>query len=91
MDQRSPVGLMDRIRFIGYGILVGIVIGAVIGWMFHAWVGFLFKLFIVFIFMIPLIAAIYFWRRVTTTPPPARTTVRDADWIEIEAGGRSRR
>lgn len=91
VERTSYIPFMERIRFIGYGLIAGIVIGAIMGWMFHAWIGFLVKLVIVIIFLIPLVAAIYFWRRVTSTPAPAKSNVRDADWVEIESASRSRR
>lgn len=94
MNRNSHVPFMDRIRFVGYGLIAGIVLGAILGWMLHAWIGFLFKLVILMLFLIPFIAAIVFWRRVTgrSSSTPAQTsTVRDADWIEIESSSRSRR
>ena len=91
MERPSYIPFMDRIRFIGYGLIAGIVIGAIMGWMFHAWIGFLVKLVIVIIFLVPLVAAIYFWRRVTTSAPPAKSNVRDADWVELESNSRTRR
>ena len=90
---RSPnVPLMDRIRLIGYGLIGGVVAGAVLGWMFHAWIGFLFKLFILLVLLVPFIAAVIFWQRVTSKPSTPRSAdVRDADWVEIEANTRPRR
>jgi F0F1-type ATP synthase assembly protein I len=81
--------LMDRVRLIGYGAIGGIVVGAFLGWMFHDIVGLIVKLMIVIILLIPLVFAILFWRRVTTTPASTtRADVRDADWVEIGTGGR---
>lgn len=91
MERTSSIPIMDRVRFIGYGLIAGIVIGAIMGWMFHAWIGFLVKLVIVIIFLIPLIAAVFFWRKVTSRSTPARSDVRDADWVEIESSSRTRR
>lgn len=92
MNRPPTVPLMDRIRLIGYGLIGGLVAGAVLGWMFHAWIGFLFKLFILLMLLVPLVAAIIFWQRVTAKPAQTRTAdVRDADWVEIEATTRPRR
>jgi hypothetical protein len=92
VDQIPNIPIMDRIRFIGYGVIAGLVLGAFMGWMFHAWVGFIVKLFFIIIFLIPLVAAIVFWRRVTTTPSaPATKNVRDADWVELDSTSRTRR
>lgn len=91
MDRRTIIPILDRIRYIGYGVIGGLVAGMFLGWMLHGWVGFIVKLFFVIILLLPLAGAIYFWRRVTTTPPRVSTTVRDADWIEIEASAKPRR
>jgi F0F1-type ATP synthase assembly protein I len=92
MNQPPLIPLMDRIRFIGYGLIAGIVLGAFLGWMFHAWVGFIVRLFFVIVLLIPVVLAILFWRRVTIKPDPPRDSgVRDADWAEIEANSRTRR
>jgi F0F1-type ATP synthase assembly protein I len=91
MERPISIPFMDRIRYIGYGLLAGIVVGAFFGWWFHAWVGFIVKLFFVALFLIPLVAAIIFWRRVTSTKSSTPPTVRDADWVEIESASRSRR
>jgi F0F1-type ATP synthase assembly protein I len=92
MNGSPNIPLMDRVRFIGYGLIAGLVFGAVLGWMFHGWVGFIFKLFIVAMLLVPLVLAVLFWQRVTSRPAaPRQSDVRDADWIEIEADSRSRR
>lgn len=92
MNRPPGISLMDRIRLVGYGLIGGLVAGAVLGWMFHAWIGFLFKLFILLILLVPFIAAVIFWQRVTSKPTrePA-VDVREADWVEIEASSRTRR
>jgi hypothetical protein len=101
------IPLMDKVRYVGYGAIGGLVIGAIMGWMFHGWVGFLVRLGFLILLLIPLVFAIYFWKRVTTKTPapayvpeanvPARrarmepTAVREAEWIELETPPRTRR
>ncbi len=92
MQQPSGFSLLDRLRFIGYGCIGGLVVGIFLGWVFHGFVGFIVKFSIVIVLLIPLILAITFWRRVTTKPVNVATTdVRDADWIELGPGGRRQR
>lgn len=92
MERLPYTPFMERLRFIGYGLIAGLVIGAVLGWWLHAWIGFIFKLVLLAIFLTPLVVAIYFWRRVTAGPSAPRDgRVRDADWVEIESTTRPRR
>lgn len=92
MNGTPNIPLMDRIRFIGYGVFGGLIVGAILGWMFHGWVGFFFKLVIVIMLLVPLVLAILFWQRVTSKPVPARRPdVTEAEWVEIEAKNRPTR
>lgn len=107
MQQSPMIPFMDKVRYIGYGAIGGLVFGAIIGWMFHGWVGFFVRLGFVILLLIPLVLAILFWKRVTTPSTPAspgndvvmtsrRTrqdgdAVRDAEWVELNPPTRTRR
>jgi F0F1-type ATP synthase assembly protein I len=90
MDGPINIPLSDRVRLVGYGLIAGIVLGAFLGWWFHSWVGFIVRLFFVAMFLVPLVAAIYFWRRVTTTPAQQSSNVREAEWAELDTTSRPR-
>ncbi len=92
MQGPMPIPMMDRLRYIGYGVIGGLIAGAFLGWIFHAWVGFVVKFFFVLVFLVIFLLALNFWRKVTTKPVKvADQTVTDADWIEIESRSRTRR
>ena len=92
MRQAPGIPIIDRLRLIGYGCIAGLVVGIFLGWIFHGFVGFLVKISLLIVLMVPLVLAIYFWRRVTTpTVSAPRSDIRDADWIELESGNRRQR
>jgi F0F1-type ATP synthase assembly protein I len=92
MPYPPRIPIIDRLRLIGYGGIGGLIVGAFLGWMFHAWVGFIVRLGLLIVLLVPLVLAIYFWRRVTTQPTGrSQNEPRDAEWIEVGPGDRRRK
>lgn len=77
----------QRVRWAGWGLVVGLIMGMFLGWMFHGFVGAIIKIGIVLIFLIPLVAAILFFLS-SRRGEGGTITVRDANWRDL--GGRRR-
>jgi F0F1-type ATP synthase assembly protein I len=84
MGSNAP--LMERVKWIAYGLVAGLILGMFLGWMFHALVGLVVRLVILIVILIPFIAAFLFWQKIKSNKRPADrgSSVRDADWREID-------
>lgn len=73
----------ERVRWSGYGLLVGLALGLVLGWFFHGIVGILLRIFFLVVILAPFVAAVLFWRRVNRREV-SDTSVTDVAWREVE-------
>ena len=80
--------LRERLRWAGWGLIAGLIMGMLLGWMFHGFVGAIIKIGIVIVFMIPLVVAILFFLS-TRRGSGGKITVQDVNWRDL--GGRGRR
>jgi F0F1-type ATP synthase assembly protein I len=82
----SNTPLMERVRWIAYGVVAGLIFGMFLGWMFHAFVGLIVRIFILLVILIPFIVAFLFWQKVKSSGCPAArdSSIREADWREID-------
>lgn len=84
MGSTNP--MMDRVKWVAYGVVAGLILGMFLGWMFHALVGLVVRLIILVAILAPFVAAFLFWQKVKgggrSAPPDS--SVREADWREID-------
>ncbi len=64
--QNKFASLIDRARYIAYGLAAGLLLGMVLGWLFHGFVGTLFRILIVVVILAPFVAAVIFWQRISS-------------------------
>jgi len=72
----------DRLRWAGYGLIGGLIMGMFLGWMFHGFVGAIIKIGIVLVFMVPLVAAILFFLS-NRRGGGGSVTIQDANWRDL--------
>jgi hypothetical protein len=77
----SNVG--DRIKYGATGLAVGLFFGIFIGWSLHGLIGIFFRLMISLVVLIPLALALVFWLKVNQQNEQERSTIRDAEWRDI--------
>ena len=63
--QNSMISVVERARYVAYGLAAGLLLGMVLGWLFHGFVGTLFRVLIVIVILAPFVAAVIFWQRIT--------------------------
>jgi predicted lipid-binding transport protein (Tim44 family) len=83
--QTGMLTVVERVRWAGYGLVAGLVMGLFLGWMFHGFVGTMVRLVIVAIILAPFIAALIFWVKVSNKNRADRTEtgIQDAEWRDI--------
>ena len=74
------LGLKERARFAGYGLVAGLLIGVVLGWMFHGIVGTILWLMLIAVILTPFVLAVIFWQRTQSRNYRERSLVKDAEW-----------
>ena len=84
------LALKERVRFAGYGLGAGLLVGIVLGWMFHGVVGTILWLLLIAVILTPFVLAVIFWQKTLSRNNQERTLVRDAEWRE-PSGDRPRR
>jgi len=63
--QEKMLGVVERARYIAYGLAAGLLLGMILGWLFHGFVGTLFRVLIVIAILAPFVAAVIFWQRIS--------------------------
>jgi len=63
--QDRLLALVERARYIAYGLAAGLLLGMILGWLFHGFVGTLFRVLIVVAILAPFVAAVIFWQRIS--------------------------
>lgn len=63
--QVKMLSVVERARYVAYGLAAGLLLGMVLGWLFHGFVGTLFRVLIVLAILAPFVAAVIFWQRIS--------------------------
>ncbi len=79
---RSPIGLIERMKFIAFGLAAGLFMGIILGWMFHGFVGALVRTILIVILLLPFVFAIIFWVKTTNKDRLKTDSIQEAEWRE---------
>ena len=77
----------DRIRLAAYTFAAGIFLGMILGWMFHGFVSTLLWIIFVLLLLVPFVAAVLFWRRISSKRDDPGRTATIVPYREVERPG----
>lgn len=85
--QTGMLTMLERLRWAGYGLVAGLVVGLFLGWLFHGFVSTLFRLLIIAIILSPFIVALVFWLKVSNRNRAERSgsAIQEAEWRDINS------
>jgi F0F1-type ATP synthase assembly protein I len=82
---QAAVSFWEEIKPKFYIFCSGLVLGLLLGWFMHGIIGTILKIFVILLIVVPLIAAIYFWRNVSNERSKSpRSDITDASWREVD-------
>ena len=76
----SVLSLVERAKYVAFGLAGGLFVGLVLGWMFHGFVGALVRTVLVVIILLPFVFAIIFWVRTTNKNRLQPDGIQEAEW-----------
>jgi hypothetical protein len=66
MNQGRMAFIRQRFQWGSYGFLPGIILGIILGWLFHGVVSWIVRFGIVFLLLIPIVAVLFVWWRLSS-------------------------
>ena len=85
--QVQVLGAIERVKYAAYGLLAGILIGMVLGWLFHGVVRTILWELLVIVILVPFVAAVIFWQRISGRNRLEKTS---RDTVVVHEGRRIR-